>query len=140
MKDTACFDAATFQRLLAGQLTAAEVEAVCTHLDGCEHCAHTVRALPDQTISDALRVAGAGLDHPSVGKIYAVGEQDGSPFVVRAFVEGASLADRLAPGRRIKERDAVTLTVRIGEGLLAVHGHGIIHRDLKPANILMGKN
>ncbi len=84
--------------------------------------------------------AAAALDHPNVCKVLDCGEQDGQPFVVMALVEGASLADRLEGRGRVKSRQAVSLTVRIAEGLLAVHAHGIVHRDLKPANILIKKD
>ena len=84
--------------------------------------------------------AAAAVDHPNVCKIYDVGEQAGMPFVVMAFVEGVSLADRLTKVRRVNDRSVVALTLRIGEALAAVHAHGIIHRDLKPANILMPKD
>ena len=82
----------------------------------------------------------AAVDHPNVCKIYDVGEQDGKPFVVIAFVEGESLADWLAKQRRIEDRQAVALTLRLAEALQAVHSHGIVHRDLKPGNILLTKD
>ncbi len=84
--------------------------------------------------------AAAAVDHPFVCKIYDVGEQDGTPFVVMAFIEGPTLADRLTKFRRVSDRSAVAVTLRIAEALMAVHAHGIIHRDLKPANILMPKD
>jgi serine/threonine protein kinase len=255
----ACLDVAALRRLLAGDLSAAGVDAISAHLEGCAGCVHLVRTLPDDLFADlavdtvegvqrntlleklwrlrtggtttsgdtdnatryrpsskatpgdrkgtldqslgtpgpvdtrasigryrlirqigeggmgtvyeaedtqlqrcvALKIplfkgsdakqeemrlrflrearAAAIVDHPNVCKVYDVGEQDSRPFVVMAFVDGGSLADRLQTGRRVKARDAVKLTMRIANGLVAVHAHGIVHRDLKPANILMTK-
>jgi serine/threonine protein kinase len=82
--------------------------------------------------------AAAAIRHPHVCPIHDVGEQDGIPYVVMAFVEGQSLAERLASSCRFRDcRQAVRLAREIAEALAAVHGHGIIHRDLKPGNILL---
>ncbi|HLW66738.1 MAG TPA: protein kinase [Gemmataceae bacterium] len=84
--------------------------------------------------------AAARVEHPNVCPIYDVGEHDDQPFVVMAFVEGESLADRLGrEGRFDDPRAAVELIARVAEALGAVHAHGITHRDLKPANILIRK-
>ena len=84
--------------------------------------------------------AAAAVEHPYVCKIHDVGEHEGTPFVVMAFVEGPSLAGRMAKLGRVKDRAAVALILRIAEALMAVHAKGIIHRDLKPANILLPKD
>jgi tetratricopeptide (TPR) repeat protein/serine/threonine protein kinase len=81
--------------------------------------------------------AAAKIRHPHVCPIHDVGEYDGVPFVVMAYVEGKSLADRLAGGQRLPDDQAVRLISQVAEGLAAVHEQGIIHRDLKPANILL---
>ncbi|MBI3466717.1 MAG: protein kinase [Planctomycetes bacterium] len=82
--------------------------------------------------------AAAAVRHPHVCPIYDVGEQDGTPYVVMAFIEGRSLADRLErEGRLADPRAAVALAVQVAEGLAAVHDRGLIHRDLKPSNILL---
>lgn len=85
--------------------------------------------------------SAAQIRHPHVCPIHDVGEHEGLPYVVMAYVEGESLADRLAGGSRFEDcREAVFLARQVAEALDAVHGHGIIHRDLKPANILLDKN
>ena len=84
--------------------------------------------------------AAAAVHHPHVCQIYDVGEHNGVPYVVMAYVEGGSLADRLADGRRYEDcRQAVKLVRQAAEGLEAVHEAGIVHRDLKPGNILLDK-
>jgi serine/threonine protein kinase len=82
--------------------------------------------------------AAAAVRHPRVCPIYDVGEQDGVPYVVMAFIEGCSLAERLKrDGRFPDPQAAVALVVQVAEGLAAVHEAGLIHRDLKPANVLL---
>jgi type VI secretion system protein ImpC len=81
--------------------------------------------------------AAAAVRHPHVCPIYDVGEQDGWPYVVMAYIDGRSLADRLNGGRIDDPREAVRLARQVAEALTAVHAHGIVHRDLKPGNILL---
>lgn len=82
--------------------------------------------------------AAAQIWHPHVCPIHDVGEHEGQPFVVMAYVPGQSLADRLADkGRYEDTAEAVALMRQILDALEAVHKHGIIHRDLKPGNILI---
>jgi serine/threonine protein kinase/tetratricopeptide (TPR) repeat protein len=82
--------------------------------------------------------AAAAVRHPHVCPIYDVGEEGGLPFVVMAFIDGQSLADRLrTQGRYDDPRAAAALVRQVASALEAVHAHGILHRDLKPGNILL---
>jgi serine/threonine protein kinase/WD40 repeat protein len=84
--------------------------------------------------------AAAPIRHPHVCPIYSVGEHRGVPYVVMAFVEGQSLAERLSGGRMESCRQGVELIRQVAEGLSAVHAQGVIHRDLKPGNILFDQS
>jgi serine/threonine protein kinase/Flp pilus assembly protein CpaB len=82
--------------------------------------------------------AAAQIHHPNVCPLYDVGEHEGMPYVVMAYVEGESLADRLRRDVRIESVQQAVAWIRdVAVGLAAVHAHGIIHRDLKPGNILI---
>jgi serine/threonine protein kinase len=95
------------------------------------------RALRMQRFQREARAA-AQVWHSHVCPIFDVGEHDGQPFVVMAYVEGQSLARRLAGEPRYEDVGAAVAVVRQAlDGLEAVHARGIIHRDLKPGNILL---
>ena len=62
----------------------------------------------------------------------------GQQVIVLEFVEGETLADRIARGP-VPVDDALALARQIAEALDAAHEKGIVHRDLKPANIAVSR-
>ena len=80
--------------------------------------------------------AVAGLRHPNVVQIYDVGESEGRPYFTMEFVEGDSLARKLA-GAPQPPRLAASLLATVAGAVHSAHTGGIVHRDLKPANVLL---
>jgi serine/threonine-protein kinase len=80
--------------------------------------------------------AAARLDHPGIVSIFEVGECGGHPFYSMRFIEGTTLAKRLAVGS-VPPREAATILARVAEAVDAAHRGGVLHRDLKPSNILI---
>ncbi|HEY2250057.1 MAG TPA: protein kinase, partial [Planctomycetaceae bacterium] len=82
--------------------------------------------------------AAAQLDHPSIVPVHEVGEIDGQHYFAMGFVDGESLAKKVAQGPLLA-RDAARLVARIADAIEYAHQNGIIHRDLKPANVLLDR-
>ena len=80
--------------------------------------------------------AAAQLDHPGIVPIFEVGQHEGQHFFSMAFVEGRSLAERLADGP-MPSREAAALLLEVTRAIEYAHSRGVIHRDIKPANILL---
>ena len=80
--------------------------------------------------------AVAGLRHPNIVQIHDVGDSDGRPYFTMEFVEGSSLAEKLA-GTPQPAREAAALLATLAGAVHAAHQSRIVHRDLKPANILL---
>jgi WD40 repeat protein/tRNA A-37 threonylcarbamoyl transferase component Bud32 len=80
--------------------------------------------------------AAANLDHPGIVPIYEVGQHEGQHYFSMGFVEGQSLAYRVAEGP-LPPREAAALMVQIAEAVQYAHEKGVIHRDLKPGNVLL---
>jgi serine/threonine protein kinase len=80
--------------------------------------------------------AAARLRHPGIVPIYLVGEEDGELYFAMEYVEGPTLAARLAQGP-LPVREAVELVRQITLAIQHAHENGVLHRDLKPANILL---
>ena len=101
-----------------------------------------VKVLPDAVSSDRERRdrfdrearAVAALSHPNICALFDVGSEGSVNYLVMEYVDGPTLAERLAAGP-LPVLEAVRLGTQIAAGLAAAHDRRIIHRDLKPANI-----
>jgi serine/threonine-protein kinase len=80
--------------------------------------------------------SAARLVHPNIVTVHEVGEQDGQPYFAMQFVEGMTLADRVARGP-LPQREAARLVAAVARAVDHAHGHGVLHRDLKPSNVLL---
>jgi serine/threonine-protein kinase len=74
--------------------------------------------------------AVAALNHPHVCTLHDVGPD----YLVMEFVEGPTLAERIAAGP-IPMEEVLAIARQIAEALEAAHEKGIVHRDLKPGNL-----
>ena len=80
----------------------------------------------------------SALAHPSICALYDVGEQEGTHFLVMEYMEGETLAARLARGPLPLDQ-ALRVAAEIAVALAAAHRRGIVHRDLKPGNVMLTK-
>src|SRR5947207_1155213 len=81
----------------------------------------------------------SSLNHPNICTLYDVGHQDGTDYLVMEFLEGETLADRLAKGP-LPVSQILKYGTDICEGLERAHRTGVVHRDLKPGNIMLTKS
>jgi serine/threonine-protein kinase len=83
----------------------------------------------------------AALDHPHICAVHDVGEHDGTRYLVMQYLDGETLAARLARTKGPLPVDqALKIGVEIADALDKAHRAGITHRDLKPANIMLTKS
>ena len=82
--------------------------------------------------------AAAGLHHPNIVAIHEVGEHQGQHYFSMDYVDGESLAARIARGP-LRAREAAELLQKVANAISFAHVENVIHRDLKPANVLLDR-
>ena len=103
-----------------------------------------LKVLPPDFAQDRDRVerfvrearAASALNHPNVATIYDVGQSDDIPFIAMEYVDGITIAARLAD-RALTTAEIIDITVQVADALDAAHANGITHRDIKPANVML---
>ena len=83
--------------------------------------------------------AAANLEHPGIVPIFEVGAHERQHYYSMGFVEGRTLAMRLAEGP-LPAIEAARIVRSVCDAVQYAHEHGVIHRDLKPANILVDRD
>jgi serine/threonine protein kinase len=85
------------------------------------------------------------VESPHVVPVYDAGElDDGRPYLVMAYADQGTLADRLSHGAAddpqrgggLPREEALEVVHQVGLGLTALHQQGVVHRDIKPGNVL----
>ncbi|MFN0010389.1 MAG: protein kinase domain-containing protein [Phycisphaerales bacterium] len=103
-----------------------------------------IKALPALFAQEPARLerfqreakALAALNHPGIAAIYGLEEVAGARYLILEYVDGETLADRLATGP-LPLDEALPLARQLAEALEAAHEKGIVHHDLKPANLII---
>jgi serine/threonine protein kinase/Flp pilus assembly protein TadD len=105
--------------------------------------------------------AAAGLHHPNIVPVYAVGCERGVHFYAMQYIDGRTLREAVpdpghepaapgpdtppvagrpterSPGRPETFRAVARLGLQAAEALDHAHREGVVHRDVKPANLLV---
>lgn len=79
----------------------------------------------------------AAVSNPRLAKILFVCCRDDGIAVVREYVSGESLSDKLKREKTLSADAATTIIAQICEGLGALHKNGLVHRDINPNNIII---
>jgi len=81
-------------------------------------------------------IAASKLAHPHIAPVFQAGECDGQPFFTMQYIEGTTLARKLADGP-LPGLEAARLLLLVFRAVQYAHERGVLHRDLKPSNILI---
>ena len=106
-----------------------------------------LKTLPPHLAADAqvrsrfLREArtAAALSHPNIVPIYSAAERDGVVYFAMGFVDGESLAERIAREGPLQFDTVRPLLDELASALGFAHAHGIVHRDVKAENVLLDR-
>ncbi|HEY3215938.1 MAG TPA: protein kinase [Candidatus Eisenbacteria bacterium] len=101
-----------------------------------------IKVLPEAFARDPERLGRferearlvASLNHPNIAGIYGIEEADGRRYLALEYVEGDTLAERIARGP-LSLDETLDFCRQVAAALETAHEGGVGHRDLKPGNI-----
>ena len=78
------------------------------------------------------------IDHPNIVEVHDFDvTPEGTPYLVLEYLEGVTLAQRLAQVGPLPLDQMTSIIRQVGSALAAAHRENIVHRDLKPQNIFI---
>ena len=80
------------------------------------------------------------LSHPNIVRLHNFEDGETAKFLVMEYVEGETLAHRIAREGKLSEADTRRIGAEVCRGLEIAHQKKVIHRDMKPGNVLLGKD
>jgi serine/threonine protein kinase len=81
----------------------------------------------------------SSLNHPNICVLFDIGKHDGTDFMVLEYLEGETLAARIAKGP-IPLDQVLKFAAQIADALGRAHRSGVNHRDVKPANVMITRD
>jgi serine/threonine-protein kinase len=79
----------------------------------------------------------AHMTHPHLVRVIDYFEERGNVYLVMDFVEGESLASRIAEKGAVSEGEVLLWADQLLDALAYCHEQGVIHRDVKPQNVIV---
>ncbi len=112
------------------------------------HRAVAIKTLPPHLSYDPqvrvrfLREArtAAALSHPNIVPVFSAAERDAVVYFAMGYVEGESLAERLAREGPMPASAIVPIIRQLASALGYAHEQGVVHRDVKAENLLLDAN
>ena len=81
--------------------------------------------------------AAAKLNHNNLVQAIDVGEANGYHYFVMEYIEGESIHEQMARGKKYTEKESLEIIIQVCQALAHAHERGLIHRDIKPKNIMI---
>ena len=78
----------------------------------------------------------SSLSHPHICALFDVGQTQERAYLVMEYLDGESLAERLAKGP-LPIDQVLRIGIEVASALDSAHRQGVIHRDIKPGNIML---
>jgi anti-anti-sigma factor len=79
------------------------------------------------------------LNHPNIAGVYDCVEHRGHLFLVREYIEGATLEQRIREKGRFSPPEAALIVRQILRGLAYAHERAVVHRHISPKNIMLSE-
>ena len=104
-----------------------------------------IKVLPRDRVADKTYLerfyregrAAAALNHRNIVRVYDIGNEGNTHYLVMEYVKGEDLYDKIKRDGPLAYDKAVDYTIQAMTGLQHAHENDLVHRDIKPANLLV---
>ena len=93
---------------------------------------HDIR---DKFLAEARAIAA--VNHPNIGQIHAIHDEDDLPYLVMEFLPGPSFEEELNERGKLPIEEVLKVAISATRALEEARNQGIIHRDIKPSNLIV---
>lgn len=77
----------------------------------------------------------AGLAHPGIVPVLAIGERTDACWFSMPYLPGGTLAAKLEPAKRLPADETRGILIELADALAFAHANQVVHRDLKAENV-----
>ncbi len=81
--------------------------------------------------------SAARLDHENIGRVHAVGSEDGWHYIVLEYIEGRNVRDIVREDGAFDVARTVDVAMQVADALEHASQRSVVHRDIKPSNIVI---
>jgi len=81
--------------------------------------------------------SAARLDHENIGRVHAVGSDDGWHYIVLEYIEGTNIRDLVRQQGPFDVARTVDVAAQIADALEHAAERDVVHRDIKPSNVVI---
>lgn len=81
--------------------------------------------------------SAARLDHDNIGRVHAVGSDEGWHYIVFEFIEGRNLRDVVREQGPFDVPRTIGIALELADALEHAAARDVVHRDIKPSNIVI---
>ena len=93
------------------------------------------RDISDKFLAEARAIAA--VNHPNIGQIHAIHDEDDLPYLVMEFLPGPSFEEELNERGKLPIEEVLKVAISATRALEEARNQGIIHRDIKPSNLIV---
>jgi serine/threonine-protein kinase len=81
--------------------------------------------------------SAARLDHENIGRVHAVGAEQGWHFIVFEYIEGRNVRDIVRDEGAFGVARTLDVAIQVADALEHASQRDVVHRDIKPSNIVI---
>lgn len=80
------------------------------------------------------------LTHPNIVIVFDVFEENNTTYYAMRYINGETLDRHIADLGKLSEKEAIAITLEIGDALEYLHSKKMLHLDIKPGNVMRNKD